>query len=489
MAPDRRGARERVVSKTASPYPRQGKRPQIAVVYADSSDLKMNGSDTSNATQAKKMESQAKKEMKNRFTAIVKKAETLGQVAAASQWMTSMTCTPQDCLRFQTFNAHMRELKEHNVWPDIIQYRMIGQISTYFLPGQRLRNGKPDDINALDELEVSVCGWVRLASEGRLSRLEEFAGVENGEKRYKSVAERFKAFMDAYKRKGEYDIWTYDRMKVLRYDIYRVVHELDAEAERPMLPSSECIILFSAETSRFLTFNLVPSNGDQTLRSTEAERSFDEDQSRDSEGSSSSDNRRQRPSEASTEEDLYNATPMPRIRRPFSTSHRPAEPSRAAAPNSGQHMAEQAEPGSRTRGTARRQDPETDDRNLAKLQKRLVALDNSMSAKRSALEEAEEAVTAAQKENSDFSERILTSVREILKYVPAKGEKWTEKAVNMQLRQVDKFQELGELVRDALVTDLLEPLIAVRETQAAIDISQAERAELRKKLSDAKKRS
>jgi hypothetical protein len=59
----------------------------------------------------------------------------------------------------------------------------------------------------------------------------------------------------------------------------------------------------------------------------------------------------------------------------------------------------------------------------------------------------------------------------------------------MQLRQVDKFQELGELVRDALVTDLLEPLIAVRETQAAIDISQAERAELRKKLSDAKKRS
>jgi hypothetical protein len=97
--------------------------------------------------------------------------------------MTSMTCTPHDRLKFQTFNAYMKELKEHKVLPDIIQYRMIGQISTYFLPDQILRDGGPDDINTLDELEVSVCGWVRLASEGRLSRLEKFAGVENGEKK------------------------------------------------------------------------------------------------------------------------------------------------------------------------------------------------------------------------------------------------------------------------------------------------------------------
>jgi hypothetical protein len=242
--------------------------------------------------------------------------------------------------------------------------------------------------------------------------------------------------------------------------------------------------------THLLILDLARSNGDHPLRSTEAGRSYDEYRSRDSEESSSSNNKRQRHSEVSDEENLYNATPAPR-HRSFSTSYPPAESSRAAAPtpNLGRHLAEQAEPVSRTRGTARRQNPEIDDKNPAKFQKRLDALDKSMSAKRSTLEEAEEAVTAAQKDYSDFSERILTSVREILKYVPAKGGKWTEKAVNMQLRQVDRFQELGELVRDALVTDLLEPLIAVRETQAAIDISQAERAELRKKLSDAKKRS
>jgi hypothetical protein len=65
--------------------------------------------------------------------------------------------------------------------------------------------------------------------------LEEFAEVENGEGRYNSVAECFKAFMDMHKRKGDYEGWTYSRMKDLRYDIYKVVHELDAETERPML--------------------------------------------------------------------------------------------------------------------------------------------------------------------------------------------------------------------------------------------------------------
>jgi hypothetical protein len=42
----------------------------------------MNGSDTSNATKAKKMESQAKKEMKDWFADIVGNAETLEKVAA-----------------------------------------------------------------------------------------------------------------------------------------------------------------------------------------------------------------------------------------------------------------------------------------------------------------------------------------------------------------------------------------------------------------------
>jgi hypothetical protein len=320
-----------------------------------------------------------------------------------------------------------------------------------------------------------------------ISRLEEFAEVENGEGRYNSVAERFKAFMDTYKRKGDYKGWTYSCMKDLRYDIYRVVHEFDAETERPMLPSSECIVLFSTEIIHLLILGLARSNGDQLLRSTEVGRIFDEDRSRDSEEPSSSNNKRQQHSELSDEENLYNATPTPKHRF-FSTSHPPAESSRPAAPtpNLGRHMVEQAEPVSRTRGTARRQSPETDDRNPAKFQKKLDALDKSMSAKRSTFEEAEEAVKAAQREYSTFSEKILKEVQDILKDCHAEGQEWTATAVR---RQVDRFRRLGEVVRDALVPDLLVPLEEASETRSALEMAYIERAELTRKLEEAKRRS
>jgi hypothetical protein len=76
-----------------------------------------------------------KKKMKLQFSKMVGQVETLEQIAAASQWMTSTLSGPRDPLKFQTFNAHMTKLGVKKVWPDIIQYRMIGQISTYFLSG------------------------------------------------------------------------------------------------------------------------------------------------------------------------------------------------------------------------------------------------------------------------------------------------------------------------------------------------------------------
>jgi hypothetical protein len=345
MPPDRPRTsrwRERRISKKRSSHPplllpRRRKSTQRTAVDIDYSDTEMSASN--DATLVGKKRIATKQRMKFQFSTMVGKAETLEQVAAASQWMTFMLCTPRDPLKFEIFNAHMEKIGLPKVWAEIIQYRMIGQISTYFLPGQSLRNGGQDDINALDELEISVCGWVRLASEGRLSRLEEFAEVEDGEGRYNSVAERFRAFMDAYKRRGNYEEWTYNRMKVLRYDIYKVVHELDAEDERPMLPSSEYIILFSAETSPFADFALARSTGDQPLRSRETGHGFDEGRSRDSEESSLSNNRGQRDTDERTIEDIYNATPAPR-NRSLSTNYPRAESSCAASSKTVPHMAE-----------------------------------------------------------------------------------------------------------------------------------------------------
>jgi hypothetical protein len=232
----------------------------------------------------------------------------------------------------------------------------------------------------------------------------------------------------------------------------------------------------------------VSSNGDRTLKSTEAERSFDEDTSRDSEEPSFSNNGHQRHSEASNEEDeedLYSATP------PTCSTRRPrAESFHAATPNSGQHMLEQsesAEPSSRTRGNGKRHSPETDDRNPAKLQKRLDDLDKSISAKQSSFEDKQAAANLAQEKYSIFSDTILAEVGDILGSGRVQGyQEWTATAIRTQM---DRFQGLGEMIRHRLGQELLLPLEEANETQSALEMAHAKRGELTRKLEEAKRRS
>jgi hypothetical protein len=54
---------------------------------------------------------------------------------------------------------------------------------------------------------------------------------------------------------------------------------------------------------------------------------------------------------------------------------------------------------------------------------------------------------------------------------------------------VDRFRRLGEVVRDALVPDLLVPLEEASETRSALEMAYIERAELTRKLEEAKRRS
>ncbi|KAH6721882.1 hypothetical protein BKA61DRAFT_591446 [Leptodontidium sp. MPI-SDFR-AT-0119] len=175
-----------------------------------------------------------------RLVATVGKLETLDQVAAASHYMTSMGCTKKDLVKFECFNIHVTKVGVSKVWPEIIMYRSTGQISTYFLDGQNLRGsrGRTADLTALDELEVCVVGWVRLASEGRLSHLEQRLGFEVGEEVFDSHAARFRAFLRARKSSKGFASWNYDEMKRLRYEIYRVVEHNRPLADEQMVPSA-----------------------------------------------------------------------------------------------------------------------------------------------------------------------------------------------------------------------------------------------------------
>ncbi|KAG4430016.1 hypothetical protein IFR05_014499 [Cadophora sp. M221] len=175
-----------------------------------------------------------------RLAAAVGKVEILDQVKAASHYMTSVGCTKKDMVKFECFNIHATKVGLEKVWPEIVMYRSIGQISTYFLDGQKLRGsrGSAADLIALDESQISVVGWVRLASEGRLSQLEQRLGVEVGERPFDSHAARFRAFVRARKSSEGFKIWNADEVKRLRYEIYGVVGHSPPLADEPMVPSA-----------------------------------------------------------------------------------------------------------------------------------------------------------------------------------------------------------------------------------------------------------
>lgn len=50
-----------------------------------------------------------------------------------------------------------------------------------------------------------------------------------------------------YKGKNKFKVWNYHRRKMLRYKIYKVVHELDGREQRLMITSGEKINLLLFE--------------------------------------------------------------------------------------------------------------------------------------------------------------------------------------------------------------------------------------------------
>jgi hypothetical protein len=87
---------------------RSGKRQRVA--STEPNDEESLNSETDNAHKSEL------EKMKERFAAMVGDVETKEQVAAASQWMTSMQCTKADVNKFKTFNDHMEGSGLSSVW-------------------------------------------------------------------------------------------------------------------------------------------------------------------------------------------------------------------------------------------------------------------------------------------------------------------------------------------------------------------------------------
>lgn len=182
------------------------------------------------------------------FAAQAGKMQSLEQVRFASRWMTSRRVTvgdesskAEDERKFAVLNAHVEKIGLQKAWPEIIMYRQLGQISTYYISGQSLRGSSRwepsknrDRINALDELEISAVGWSKVAArEGGLSSIERLAGVENGGT-YRSPAVRLKAFMAKYKALHVFTEWNWNHMVNVRWSIYEIVEEIEGERQQEL---------------------------------------------------------------------------------------------------------------------------------------------------------------------------------------------------------------------------------------------------------------
>ncbi|CZR66528.1 uncharacterized protein PAC_16429 [Phialocephala subalpina] len=399
--------------------------------------------------------------MTNRFVSMVGKVETFAQVAAASQWMTSMQCTENDIRRFETFNAHAENVGLAAVWPEIIMYRSIGQISTYFLSGQVLRNGGWRGINALDELEISVVGWVRLASEGRLSEMEEFAGVEDGEGHYASHAERFKNFLIKYKNKNRFKVWNHDRMKMLRYKIYKVVHELDGEEEKPMAASGsrQTRLAGAMDAENAFREALDQNTEDSTIRSESIQ---DEPLSIN-------------PSRSSTFDPLYDATPQPGLPDTSAANEQTSNGPKSGAlsdTNNARHAASSTDVSDK--------DDETD---RASLVTRLKALEESLKEKNRVYEDAQAAAETARERYEFLDEEILGEVGHIFTEGGSVKEDWTAAVIRAQSR---KFVKLSTVLAEELEKELVGPLMAEEEARKSIESTAGEILRLGEKLREAK---
>lgn len=163
----------------------------------------------------------------SRFAAQVRALETRKQIAIASQWVTSMKGINDDILKEKAYDIHIAKLGAQRVREDISIYRLVGQISSYYI-GYTTK-----DVELLKILEEVAQGWVRLASEGLVSEKEEAAGLEDGEG--ESVAQRLRNFMIRYQQNNLNGMgWGKTHMKNLRYLVFKVIHDFESETLLPL---------------------------------------------------------------------------------------------------------------------------------------------------------------------------------------------------------------------------------------------------------------
>jgi hypothetical protein len=178
------------------------------------------------------------------LTANLGKFETLEQLKRATLYMEAachyehMSLFARGASKRECYNDELRKFEDRRYAQDksagksyqnALSPHNDGQMSAFFLDGHNLGNGKRQHTRSLDMFMLLAANWLRIAIGGQVSRLEDFAEVEDGEGKYDTDVERFKAFLAKFKRRHVFGWRDEEPLRVLLGMTKMIIDELRDE--------------------------------------------------------------------------------------------------------------------------------------------------------------------------------------------------------------------------------------------------------------------
>lgn len=142
---------------------------------------------------------------------------TREQIANGAHYQSSLLNSKEDEVKYEAWDTYISkggDLKRVRRLSEVWSYRIMGEISSFFVHGQELH-----DDPIVDSLSSVIELWVFHDAEGLLPRLKHFHAIKEVEG---TRAELRRAYMDAYQAANSIDLWKYANVNLLRHTMFEV---------------------------------------------------------------------------------------------------------------------------------------------------------------------------------------------------------------------------------------------------------------------------
>ena len=159
---------------------------------------------------------------------LVGKIETRDEIASASHLMDSLrnfSAMPLDQIKYAAWKEYIRTCcdDERITWAEISIFRMTGQISSFFMDGQKVK-----DAEITSEFKTNVENWVSMLARDELMMFKltiPVIAVRCGTKSVSPVAATLRAYMQLYKRQVGFAQWTLDYGKSYQHTLAFIMRQ------------------------------------------------------------------------------------------------------------------------------------------------------------------------------------------------------------------------------------------------------------------------